>query len=788
MKRALAIGLGLILLVPLLAVAGFMLFFDADAFRPRVVEAVQRATGRDFRIEGRLRLTPAFTPTLAAEGLVLANLPGGSAPEMLRIAEAELRLALLPLLSGRVELAHLRLEGGRLLLERENWRFTRSAAPAAPPAAPAPQAAPARPLAFDLRAVTLRDWQVTAGGETLHLPELRLTGSGPGAPLDLAATLAARGAEARVEGRLGAPAAWNGPAPWPFQLTATLPAARLTAEGQQANGEWRATLGAEIPRLEALAALAGRALPALTGITLRAEAGIAGGVARISGLQGQVAGGAFGGLTLTTARFTQADPDAPLGFEATGQFRGEAITLSAEARPLELIAGTPAPLALRLAAGGATASLIGEWPGALRLTASAPELARLSALAGRPLPPLRDASLNAAFTALGPMFGEGVRLGEFALASSAGDLAGALEWRWAPRPSVSGRVTSTRLDLNAMRLPPLPQAAAPQTATSPQTGAPPPAAPMPAAPPSGRVIPDTALDLAALRLFDADVTFTLGEVIERELTLRQLEGRLVNQGGQARLEPFAATLPGGRLSLALAANATGAMPAVQIRGGGQGLDPAPLLGAFGLAAPLTGRADLDMNLRGEGATWRAVAANATGHFGLALIEGRLSGGPAQALAQIPGFANGVPVACLALRGEADRGLVRFTAFYLDGAAGRLAGEGGMSLRDETLAIRMQGDLRLAGVRVRAPIPLGGTLAAPRLELAALTEGAVGSLLGAPSGASGGASPGGAAMPDCAGALRIARGGREGPVPQVAPAPPGQSQPAINNLLRGLLGR
>jgi hypothetical protein len=139
------------------------------------------------------------------------------------------------------------------------------------------------------------------------------------------------------------------------------------------------------------------------------------------------------------------------------------------------------------------------------------------------------------------------------------------------------------------------------------------------------------------------------------------------------------------------------------------------------------------------------------------------------------------VACLALRGEADRGLVRFTAFYLDGAAGRLAGEGGMSLRDETLAIRMQGDLRLAGVRVRAPIPLGGTLAAPRLELSALTEGAVGSLLGAPQA-------GGAAMPDCAGALRVARGGREGPVPQVTPAPPGQTQPSINNLLRGLLGR
>ncbi|MBS7792447.1 AsmA family protein [Roseococcus sp. SDR] len=773
MKRALLLALGLILALPLLVLAGFVLFFDADAFRPRVVEAVQRATGREFRIEGRLHLAPALSPTLAAEGLVLANLPGGSAPEMLRIAQAELRLALLPLLSGRIELAHLRLEGGKLLLERENWRFARPPAAEPAPTAPAPATAPARPMELDLRAVTLRDWQVTASGETVSLPELRLTGSGPGTPLDLAARLTARGTEARIEGRLGAPAAWNGPAPWPFQLTAALPGLRLTAEGRQASGDWRAALRAEVPRLDALAPLAGRPLPALTGLTLRAAVEVTGGTARLAGLDGEIAGGEVGGVTLASARFIQAGQDAPLTLEAQARIRGEAVTLTAEARPAALIAGRPAPLALRLAMGDAAASLIGEWPGALRLSASVPELARLSTMAGRALPPLREASLSAAFTGLGPMFGEGVRLGEFALGSSGGDLAGALEWRWAPRPSVTGRITSTRLDLNALRLP------APPSTDAPVAAAPAPAAP----PPSGRVIPDRPLDLAALRLFDADVTFALGEVIGRELRVRQVDGRFVNQAGRARLDPFAASLPGGRLSLALAADTTGAAPALQISGGGQGLDPAALLGAFGLPGPLSGRTDLDVNLRGEGPDWRAIAATATGHFGLAMTEGRLSGGPAQALAQLPGFAGGVPVTCLALRGEADRGLVRFSAFYLDGAAGRLAGEGGMSLRDETLAIRMQGDLRLAGVRVRAPIPLGGTLAAPRLELAALTEGAVGSLLGAPGG---GAGTG--IMPDCAGTLRIARGGREGPVPSAAPAPPGQAQPSINNLLRGLLGR
>lgn len=766
MKRALALTFGLLLAIPLLTAAGFLLFFDADAFRPRLAEAVQRATGREFRIEGPLRLTPALTPTLAAEGLVLANAPGGSAPEMLRIAQAELRLALLPLLSGRIEVASLRLDGGQLLLERENWRFQRPAA-APGPAAPLPTGTPTRPMALDLRSVTLRDWRVVANGEEFRLPQLRLTGSGAEQSLDVTATLILRGAEAMIEGRLGAPMALGGTAPWPFRLAMTLPGARLAAEGRLTGADATAALTAEIARLEVLAPLAGRALPPLTGLSLRAEAALASGVASLSGIEGRVGGGAFAGLDLASARFTQPSLDGPLTAEASGQFRGAAVTLLAEARPAALIAGQPTPITLRATAGNATLHLAGTWPGALRLEAASPDVAALSALAGRPLPPIRGATLSAGFTAIGPLFGEGARVGEFALASSAGDLAGTLEARWAQHPGITGRVTSTRLDLNALRHPPpLAPAAAPAATPAPAAPAPP--------LPSGRVIPETPLDLSALRLFDADLEFTLAELIQGGLTLRQMEGRFLNTAGRARLEPFAATLPGGRLTLALAADAAGPVPAVQIRGGGQGLDPVALLGAFGVTSPLTGRTDLDLDLRGQGANWRAVAAGATGHLGLAVIEGRLSGGPAQALAQLPGFAGGVPVTCLALRGEADRGLVRFTAFYLDGAAGRLGGEGGMSLRDESLAIRMQADLRLAGVRVRAPVPLGGTLAAPRLELGAVTEGA----LGAPSSAP-------QSLPDCATALRVARDGREGPVPSV---PAGGTPPALNNLLRGLLGR
>ncbi|MFC7539484.1 hypothetical protein ACFQU2_08465 [Siccirubricoccus deserti] len=69
--------------------------------------------------------------------MALANMPSGSRPEMLRMRRAEVELALLPLLSRRVEVRRLVLVAPDLLLETDkagqpNWAF------APPGAAPAP--------------------------------------------------------------------------------------------------------------------------------------------------------------------------------------------------------------------------------------------------------------------------------------------------------------------------------------------------------------------------------------------------------------------------------------------------------------------------------------------------------------------------------------------------------------------------------------------------------------------------------------------------------------------------
>ncbi|MBS7809712.1 AsmA family protein [Roseococcus pinisoli] len=792
MKKILLIVAAVIVAIPVLAIGGFLLFFDADSFRPRLAQAVQDATGREFRIEGPLRLSPALTPTVSVNGLSLANIPGGSSPEMLRIAHAELRLGLIALIGGRIEVASLTLEGGRLLLEKQNWQMGRAPAPA--PATPAPAAAPSRPLVLDIRSATLKDWVVTYEGEEIRVPQARLTGTGADSPLDLTATIVARGAETLLEGRIGPPMRFAAADPWPFRLSAVLPGARVSAEGRKTGNDWQAALSADVPRLEALSALAGRPLPALTGIDLRAQAALTGGVPSLAGIEGRIGGGEIiAGLVVTSATVTQASLQGPSQVAAAGTYRGQPVTLQGEFLPAALQAGTPGPVTLRLGAAGANFTLQGSWPGELTLEGTAPDLAALAALAQQPLPPLRDVTLRATVAPIGDRFAQGARIGQFALASSGGDLGGALELQWAPRPSVKGRLTSTRLDVAAFR---------PGPATAP--AGPAPAAPAAAPPPppaSGRLIPDIAVDVAPLRLFDADLTFDLAELRNGALTARQVRGHLVNQAGAARLDPFSATLPGGTLNLRLAADANATPPALQGAGGGQGLDPVALLRALGIQSPLSGRTDLAMDLRGQGATTRALAATATGHLGLAVTEGRLSGRPAQTLAQIPGLNGEMTLSCLAIRAEADRGIAAMRPLYLEGAPGRLGGEGTLNLRDETLSMRFTTDLRVAGVRLRAPVPLTGTLAAPRLEMTGVAQGALAGELGdrlerAIPGI-GGFLPqqsGGPSLPDCASALAAARGGRPGPVPAAreapapAHAPAERRQPDLNNLLRGILGR
>lgn len=119
--RKILLGLSAALvLVPLLALAGLALGGVAP-LRSWVERTAARVLDRPLAIEGDLALAWSLRPTLRAEGLVIGAKPG-EAVDLARIGRLELRLALLPLLVGRLEVDRLRLADATVVLPADGTR------------------------------------------------------------------------------------------------------------------------------------------------------------------------------------------------------------------------------------------------------------------------------------------------------------------------------------------------------------------------------------------------------------------------------------------------------------------------------------------------------------------------------------------------------------------------------------------------------------------------------------------------------------------------------------------
>jgi len=111
-----------------LGLAIFLVLFDWNWFKGPIERRVSAATGREFRIEGDLKVKLGLTPTLSAEGLHFSNAPWSQHEEMASIDRIDVSIALLRLFRREVELPLLTLERPLILLERNkegaaNWEF-----------------------------------------------------------------------------------------------------------------------------------------------------------------------------------------------------------------------------------------------------------------------------------------------------------------------------------------------------------------------------------------------------------------------------------------------------------------------------------------------------------------------------------------------------------------------------------------------------------------------------------------------------------------------------------------
>jgi uncharacterized protein involved in outer membrane biogenesis len=850
-RRILAIVIGLLVVLPVSGIGIFIATFNPDDWKPRIQNAVMRATGRELSLNGPISLKWSLVPTIEARDVALANVDGGSRPKMVTAQSIEAEVALLPLLSNRLDIARLAIIKPDVLIEttrtgRGNWVF---ANPATPTDAPAATTAPGRPMNIDVQLMTVEDgtltWRngITGQAVTGTLASFALQEPSETSPVTFQLVATWAGTQFDAKGETGSMARLldtDAKTPWPVRLTVNSNGAALSVDAQSTtplqllsySGKASGKLadlaqfqpfvpGTTLPsvrelRFSAKIAESGPLLTRVSDVTLDA------GVSDLSAYAP--------GLTLTQVSIRAPQPDQPVTVQAGGNYADAPLTISSTlGAPNALIGGQPFPVDVSLSAAGAIATAKGTLADPARVagaelavSAHVPALAPFAALLQRPVPDAKNIALDAHLAEAPGGFAKGMMLTQATLTLPQGDIAGDASVTFAQPPSISGNVTSKRIDLDALlemkmvNPPAHPVAADPQVTTPSTIPAPPPGNP-------NLLFSDAPLGLGVLRDADADVQLRIGELRTGSETHRDIAGHFVLKGGKLVLDPISGILPAGKMSGRLMIDANPPQPPVALVLRAPGLSARALALMLGLPSDASGVLEVDANLSGAGDSLHAIAAGLNGTLGLAMVNGQIDNaslnrvlGPILTSASLslslifPGeiIGGGSALRCFAARLDAHAGLATFRALYLDSARVKVTGSGTINLADEALSLRLRPIARLADTGITAPLIVGGTIEHPKaridaansaqaniIGLAQSAENLAEVPLGAISGALGGSDRLGSGGDDCASQLAIARGGPGGPQPNSPPSllavPANAAKQILNapkHLLQDLFGR
>jgi AsmA protein len=155
------LGVAAMLLLGAIGVAVLVATFDPNDYRPQIVALVKAQTGRDLAI-GDIGLT--VFPSIGAELKQVSLAQRSGEGEFAGVSEAQVHVALWPLLSRQVVVDEVRLDGLRANLVKHadgTTNFDDLLQPREEKPAQAPQPAQAKPVHLDIQAIRVTNARVT---------------------------------------------------------------------------------------------------------------------------------------------------------------------------------------------------------------------------------------------------------------------------------------------------------------------------------------------------------------------------------------------------------------------------------------------------------------------------------------------------------------------------------------------------------------------------------------------------------------------------------------------------
>ena len=205
-----AVAVALVLIVPNV--------IDWNRYKPEIAGAARQATGRDLQIDGDIRISMWPNLDFSVSGLRLANAPGQSPPEMLKLGSVTGKVTLWPLVRRELRIDSLVISNAavNLAVDKDgnpNWVFRPDATTAQQPAAPQPAAEPSgSPWSLRLGDFRLQGSEVTyqdaTTGQNLDVKDIALATAmaDPARPLSVAGQMTVNAVPVTVEALVDSPA------------------------------------------------------------------------------------------------------------------------------------------------------------------------------------------------------------------------------------------------------------------------------------------------------------------------------------------------------------------------------------------------------------------------------------------------------------------------------------------------------------------------------------------------------------------------------------------------------
>ncbi len=693
MRRLKWVLTGIVVLVVAVVVAGVAILksLDLNQYRDRIAQEIEGATGRKVVIGGPIELEVSFSPALALSDVSLANAPWSSEPRMLAVKRFEVRVALLPLLSKQVRVERIVLSGADIRLETDangsgNWIFQPAGEepPAEPTTAPAAEEGEGEAVlpAFD---------DVTVEDSTLTFRDGR-TGQVTTAVVE---TLRASAPSDRAPVTIDFSGRYNDN---PIEAKGTLGAMASLMAGEPVRIDFEARAGGATLRV--LGDLGKPGAEKGTDVVASAEGSQIGELANLAGAPIPALGPYKVSLRLQ---------------ETKGVFSANAIQMVVGSEELVLASAT-----------GSIANLAAADGINLQVELKGPSLAALNETAKLSLPPIGPYQLGAAVSG----GRNALRLDNLAATVGGSDLAGeVILTLGGARPAIEATLSSNRLAL------------ADFTGPAKEGGS---GESAPAQPSDGRVFPADPLPLDGLKAMDGTIRFTGRSLILDKVTLENVAATASIKDGRLVLDPLKAGISGGTVAIKADVDGGAAAPAVALTVTSRQVEVGSLLNLLQVSDVLSGgKADLDLNVTGNGESVRAIMAGLNGSTRLVMGPGRINNRFAKLLmADLVGVitfsssGDASDINCMVSDFAIAKGQANAKALVLDTSGATILGSGGIDLAKERLNLRFDPHAKQTSLaNLAVPVMVGGTLAKPSVtpDPGAIAEGVVGAVVGAPEG-------------------------------------------------------